>query len=40
MLEDPAPRSSSAPNGRAALRRLSGETKARELEIVGCTKRR
>jgi hypothetical protein len=40
MLQDPAPRSSSAPNGRAALRRLSGETKVRELEVVGCTKRR
>src|SRR5258708_5071069 len=40
MLVDPAPRSSSAPNGRGALRRLAGETQVRELEIVGCTKRR
>lgn len=39
MLEDPAPRSSSQ-NGRAMLRRLSGETKTRELEIVGCARHR
>lgn len=40
MLEDPAPRPPSAQSGRAALRRLSGETKTLELEIVGCKKRR
>jgi hypothetical protein len=40
MLEDPAPRLPSAQSGRAALRRLSGETKTLELEIVGCARRR
>jgi hypothetical protein len=40
MLEDPAPRLPSAQSGRAALRRLSGETKTLELEIVGCGRRR
>jgi hypothetical protein len=40
MLVDPAPRAPSAQSGRAALRRLTGETRTRELEIVGCTRRR
>ena len=40
MLMDPAPRAPAAQSGRAALRRLSGETRTRELEIVGCTRRR
>lgn len=40
MLEAPAPRRPAAQSGRASLRRQSGETKARELEIVGCAKRR
>lgn len=40
MLMDPAPRSAAARSGRAALRRLSGETRTRELEIVGCGRRR
>lgn len=40
MLVDPAPAKPSVQSGRAALRRLSGETRARELEIVGCLKRR
>jgi hypothetical protein len=40
MMMDPAPRPPAAQSGRAALRRLSGETRTRELEIVGCTRRR
>ncbi len=40
MVVDPAPRPPYAQSGRAALRRLSGETRTRELEIVGCTRRR
>lgn len=40
MLAEPAPEPPSAQSGRAALRRLSGETRTRELEIVGCTRRR
>jgi hypothetical protein len=40
MLADPAPKPPAAQSGRAALRRLSGETRTRELEIVGCTRRR
>lgn len=39
MLSDPAPPPPAAQSGRAALRRLSGETRTRELEIVGCTRR-
>ena len=40
MLLDPAPKSAASRTGRAALRRLAGETRTRELEIVGCTRRR
>ncbi|HET9425884.1 MAG TPA: hypothetical protein VFO55_10970 [Gemmatimonadaceae bacterium] len=40
MLAEPAPPPPSAQSGRAALRRLSGETRTRELEIVGCQRRR
>ena len=40
MLVDPAPAKPSVQSGRAALRRLSGETRTRELEIVGCLRRR
>lgn len=40
MVAQPAPRLPSAQSGRAALRRLPGETKTLELEIVGCAKRR
>jgi hypothetical protein len=40
MLLDPAPKSPASRTGRAALRRLSGETRTRELEIVGCGRRR
>jgi hypothetical protein len=40
MLENPAPRPPAAQSGRAALRRLSGETRALELDIIGCPKRR
>ena len=40
MLSDPAPGPRSAQGGRAALRRLPGETRTRELEIVGCSRRR
>ena len=40
MLLDPAPRAASARTGRSALRRLPGETRTRELEIVGCRRRR
>jgi hypothetical protein len=40
LLLDPAPKSPAARTGHAALRRLSGETRTRELEIVGCRRRR
>jgi hypothetical protein len=40
MLLDPAPKSAASRTGRAALRRLTGETRTLELEIVGCTRRR
>ena len=40
MLLDPAPTRASSRSGREALRRLSGETRTRELEIVGCFRRR
>lgn len=40
MMADPAPERPAAQSGRAALRRLAGETRTRELEIVGCTHRR
>jgi hypothetical protein len=40
MLEEPAPPRPSAQSGIAALRRLPGETRVRELEIVGCVRRR
>jgi hypothetical protein len=39
MLAEPAPLPPAAQSGRAALRRLSGETRTRELEIVGCSRR-
>lgn len=39
MLENPAPKPPAAQSGRAALRRLSGETRTLELEIVGCERR-
>jgi hypothetical protein len=39
MLMDPAPRSTASRSGRVALRRLSGETRTRELEIIGCRRR-
>jgi hypothetical protein len=40
MLADPAPPPPSAQSGRAALRRLPGETRTLQLEVVGCTRRR
>ena len=40
MMMDPAPSPPAAQTGRAALRRLAGETRTRELEIVGCARRR
>ena len=40
MLLDPAPKSAAARTGRAALRRLAGETRTQQLEIVGCKRRR
>lgn len=40
MMESPAPAPPAAQRGRAALRRLSGETRTKELEIVGCSTRR
>lgn len=40
MLAEPAQGPPAAQSGRAALRRLPGETRTRELEIVGCTTRR
>jgi hypothetical protein len=40
MLMDPAPKSAAIRTGRSALRRLSGETRTRELEIIGCARRR
>jgi hypothetical protein len=39
MLVDPAPTAPAAQSGRAALRRLPGETRTRQLEIVGCQRR-
>ena len=39
MLVNPAPAAPSVQSGRAALRRLAGETRTRELEIVGCQRR-
>ena len=40
MLMEPAPRAAGSRSGRGALRRLSGETRTRELEVVGCARRR
>jgi hypothetical protein len=40
MLMEPAPKSAASRNGRGALRRLAGETRTRELEIIGCVRRR
>lgn len=40
LLADPAPKSETSRTGRTALRRLSGETRTRALEIVGCVRRR
>jgi hypothetical protein len=40
MLVDPAPKSAASRTGRMALRRLAGETRTRELEIIGCSRRR
>jgi len=40
MLKAPAPARPAAQSGRAALRRLPGDTKTLELEIVGCIRRR
>jgi hypothetical protein len=40
LLADPAPTSAAARSGHQALRRLPGETRTRELEIVGCRRRR
>jgi hypothetical protein len=40
MLADPAPRPPAAQSGRAALRRLPGETRTQTLDIVGCSRRR
>jgi hypothetical protein len=40
MLADPAPKKTPARTGNMVLRRLPGETRTRELEIVGCRKRR
>jgi hypothetical protein len=40
MLAEPAPEPPTAQSGRAALRRLSGETRTLELEIVGCSSHR
>jgi hypothetical protein len=39
MLENPAPKPPAAQSGKAALRRLSGEVRTLELEIVGCRRR-
>jgi hypothetical protein len=40
MMMDPAPKAATSRNGRRALQRLPGETRTRELEIVGCVRRR
>jgi len=40
MLADPAPTSAASRTGHRALLRLPGETRTRELEIVGCNRRR
>jgi hypothetical protein len=40
LVADPAPKPPSAQSGRAALRRLPGETRALALEIIGCVRRR
>src|SRR4051812_41266433 len=40
LLADPAPKSEISRTGRAALRRLPGETRTQQLEIVGCARRR
>lgn len=40
MLMSPAPTPPSPQSGRAALRRLEGETRVRELEIAPCPRRR
>jgi hypothetical protein len=40
MLLDPAPKPAADRVGRLALRRLTGETRTRELDIVGCARRR
>ena len=40
MIANPAPAAPTAQSGKAALRRLSGETRTLELEIVGCARRR
>ncbi|HEY6219224.1 MAG TPA: hypothetical protein VIV65_04140 [Gemmatimonadaceae bacterium] len=40
MLMDPAPTKPVAQSGKAALRRLEGETRTLELEITGCQRRR
>src|SRR4051812_526240 len=40
MLMNPAPTAPSAQSGRAALRRLEGEVRVRELEIAPCPRRR
>jgi hypothetical protein len=40
MLMEPAPTSTVSRVGVRALRRLAGETRTRELEIVGCNRRR
>jgi len=39
LLLDPAPKSEASRTGRGALRRLSGETRTQQLEIVGCARR-
>lgn len=38
MFSDPAPAPPAAQKGREALRRIAGEARARELEIVGCAR--
>jgi len=40
MMMNPAPSAPSAQSGRAALRRLEGENRVRELEIASCPRRR
>jgi hypothetical protein len=39
LLLDPAPKSDASRTGRVALRRLPGETRTQQLEIVGCVRR-